>query len=222
MNYADRTLADLAVALPMATELFRKHRLDFCCGGKQTLRDACEQKNLNLTNLEKEIEALRPRRSSGPEAMNLGEMTEFIVERYHQDLRRRIPELMALAHKVEKVHSDHASCPRGLHGLLSEMNSELETHMAKEEQVLFPMIKSGSGHLAVMPIKVMTSEHDDHGRQLDQLHEITNDFGPPADACATWCALYAGLETLEQELMDHIHLENNILFPRALSSKQGA
>ena len=92
-------------------------------------------------------------------------------------------------------------------------------HMMKEENVLFPLIDAGRGSMALMPVKVMTSEHESHGQQLEVLHHMTKDFVPPQDACPTWKSLYRGLEKLEEELMEHIHLENNILFPSALTQK---
>lgn len=216
MRFADQTLSELAINIPMATALFRKNRLDFCCGGKQTLREACYKRELNVLDFETKLEELMTSRDARYDEMPLPAMTDFIVKRYHEDLRLRIPELMALAAKVERVHAGHADCPRGLHALLSTMFNELQSHMLKEENVLFPMIRSGSGKMAQMPIQVMSIEHDAHGRQLDQVHQLTSDFTPPEGACGTWRALYAGLEKLEEELMDHIHLENNILFTRAV------
>lgn len=217
MNYADQLLSDLAIRIPMATELFRKNRLDFCCGGKQTLKAACEKKQLNLENIVNELARLETQKQTSNQDLPLNEMTAFIVERFHQDLRRRFPELELLAQKVERVHADHPACPHGLSQLLDTFHKEMLLHMLKEENVLFPIIDQGKGSMAMMPVKVMMSEHDSHGRQLDEFHRLTNDFVPPEDACPTWRSLYKGLEKLEEELMEHIHLENNILFPRALA-----
>lgn len=216
MQIADQQLSELAITLPMATEIFRKNRLDFCCGGKQTLREACEKRKLDLNSMVKQLEGLT--KKSGPtyEEMPLDEMTAYIVDRYHNDLRRRFPELLALAQKVEQVHGDHSNCPLGLFALLNDMHKEMLMHMMKEENVLFPMIQNGAGHNAFMPIKVMNAEHESHGQQLEEVHRLTSDFTPPEGACGTWRALYSGLEKLEEEIMEHIHLENNILFPRAL------
>lgn len=219
MNYADQPLFELAINIPMSTELFRRYRLDFCCGGKQTLKDACEKKSINLDSIVKELKLLSGPKVSQDER-SLPEIVSFIIERYHNDLRARIPELVMLSDKVERVHVDHEKCPKGLTQFLKTFQDEIFFHMMKEENVLFPLINSGRGHLALMPIKVMGMEHDSHGKQLDELHILTDDFVPPEDACPTWRALYKGLEQLEKELMDHIHLENNIVFPRALSGKE--
>lgn len=220
MNYADQMLSELAIAVPMATEVFRKNRLDFCCGGKQTLKDACAKREINLELIVAEISVLAGKKSNIETDLPLHEMTAFIVRRYHEDLRRRLPELVALAQKVERVHSDNADCPHGLTNILTELHKEMLLHMLKEENVLFPLIEAGKGSMAMMPVKVMMSEHDSHGKQLDELHRLTNDFLPPEGACTTWRSLYKGLENLEEELMEHIHLENNILFPRALGHSE--
>lgn len=220
MHFPDQTLSNLAILIPMATELFRKNRLDFCCGGKQTLKDACAKRNLKLEEMVRQLEELKTVKELDTEERSIADLTKFIEERYHADLRRRLPEIIVLARKVEKVHADHESCPIGLEELLVDMQKEMLMHMMKEEIVLFPMINQGRGNLAFMPVKIMISEHDSHGKQLEEIHLLTNDFNPPEGACGTWRALYSGLAKLEEELMEHIHLENNILFPRALGTNE--
>jgi len=216
MNYADQPLAELAISIPMSTELFRKYRLDFCCGGKQTLKDACEKKSIEVNQIIVELQKLDTGKKLEAD-QGLKELVPYIITRYHEDLRKRIPELIKLSEKVERVHMTHPSCPKGLTEFLQHFQNEMFLHMMKEENILFPLIVSGRGELALMPIKVMSLEHDGHSKQLDELHKLTNDFKAPVGACGTWCALYSGLSKLEEELMNHIHLENNILFPRALA-----
>lgn len=215
MNYAESSLAELAINIPMASQVFRRNRLDFCCGGKITLKEACTKNGLDFETIVSELSALKvaPTLES---SLPLPELCDHVVSRYHEDLRRRLPELVALAGKVERVHADHAQCPRGLTRLLETVQAELFLHMMKEENVLFPLIRAGKGNLAQMPVKVMMAEHDAHGEQLDEIHRITNDFRAPADACPTWLALYRNLEQFEAELMEHIHLENHVLFPGSL------
>jgi regulator of cell morphogenesis and NO signaling len=121
---------------------------------------------------------------------------------------------MRLARKVEQVHGERADCPHGLADHLSAMAQELESHMRKEEDVLFPMIARGHGAMAGAPITVMRMEHDDHGVALRRMEELTDGITAPRAACTTWRALYAGLRTFRQDLMAHIHTENNILFER--------
>ena len=139
-----------------------------------------------------------------------------MLTRYHAIHRQQLPELIRLAARVEQVHGRREECPNGLTELLMEMQQELESHMQKEEQVLFPMILRGAGAMAGGPISVMRFEHDQHGEALERLAELTDDIHAPAGACNTWQALYRGLNELRVDLMQHIHLENNLLFPRAL------
>ena len=122
-----------------------------------------------------------------------------------------------MARKVEAVHGDKSSCPRGLADHLEHMSEELEQHMQKEEQLLFPMILGGRGRMASMPISVMEQEHQDHGRNLARMSVLAHEYVAPEEACNTWRALYLGLAELEAELMEHIHLENHVLFPRTLN-----
>ena len=217
MLYAEKSLSDLAIALPMATEIFRKNKLDFCCGGRQTLKEACEKKQLSLESIMKQLEELKAEKILDSKECDPGKITEFIEERYHADLRKRLPELITLAKRVEQVHADHPSCPNGLSNLLDNFFADMSMHMQKEEGILFPLIRQGNGMMASMPIQVMMSEHESHGFELNQIHLLTNDFHPPEGACGTWRALYSGLDKFEAELMEHIHLENNILFPRVLA-----
>ncbi len=121
-----------------------------------------------------------------------------------------------MAHKVERVHASKNDCPRGLAEHLEYMARELEQHMLKEEELLFPMILAGDGALAAMPIQVMEQEHQDHGKNLTRLHALARGFEAPDEACGTWQALYLGLRELEAALMRHIHLENHVLFPMVL------
>lgn len=218
MDYANQSLAEIAINIPMSTELFRKHRLDFCCGGKQTLKEACEKKSIQVDSIVKELNLLSAGKTV-PEERSLKELVSFILERYHNDLRKRLPELLVLSQKVERVHNDHENCPHGLSDLLKNLQDDMLMHMMKEENVLFPLIVSGRGSMTQMPIKVMEVEHDAHGIHLEEIRFMTSDFTPPQEACPTWKALYKGLEKLEEELMAHIHLENHVLFPRTLSGE---
>lgn len=214
------TLGQLATAHPAATQVFLRHRLDFCCGGRQTLVDACKEVGIDPGAVVAEISAANAAPSEERwDTRPLPELIDFIVKRFHEPLRADLPALLEAAQRVERVHGGKPSCPRGLAALLERVNAEIQQHLAKEEQVLFPAIQSGSHGVQVqMPIRVMMQEHDDHGANLQRLRELAADFVSPPEACATWRALYGGLEKLEAELMEHIHLENNVLFPRALNA----
>lgn len=149
-------------------------------------------------------------------------LIEHILTRYHDVHREQLPELIRLAQRVERVHNHHPDCPAGLSAHLERMQAELETHMQKEEQILFPMIARNMNGMAAAPISVMRREHDDHGLALAGVHRLTNHFALPDGACNTWQTLYRGLATLENDLVNHIHLENNVLFNRVGGQPEGA
>lgn len=212
----ETTLAELAVQIPAATKVFHRHRLDFCCKGGRSLESACEAKALDPEALLQEILA-EPDPADGKAWAEepLGKLVEHILTRYHEPLKEELPRLVAMARKVEAVHGAKPTCPHGLAEHLAHVRSELELHLEKEERILFPMIQAGQP--AHMPVQVMVMEHDDHAESLQRTRELTNDHQPPAEACTTWRALFMGLQALEQDLMEHIHLENYVLFPRCLN-----
>lgn len=218
MQELTTTLGDLA-RTPSATRVFLRHRLDFCCGGRRTLADACEAAGLDANAIVAELE--QEARRGGPEASwnnrSQTELADHIETHYHAGLRRDLPSLIEAAHKVERVHRGKPAVPAGLGDVLAELLTEMETHMIKEERVLFPMLRRGGrGQAVYMPVRVLENEHESHRDMLQRIRELTGDMQAPAHACATWRALYAGLSTLEEELMQHIHLENNVLFARAI------
>lgn len=211
------TLAELVTRYPGAAGVLHRHGLDYCCGGARNFSEACEALNLDASEVLAEIHARRGDSSSQIrwEEQPPGKLIDYILSRYHEPLREELPRLIALSARVEKVHAGKPSCPKGLERHLIAIREAVESHLAKEEQILFPMIKSGQLRMVFCPIRVMMDEHEDHGKNLRKTREITHDFGIPSDACATWAELYRSLEGLEKDLMDHISLENNILFPRA-------
>ncbi len=214
-----QTLGTLAAQHPEATQVFLRHRLDFCCGGQQPLQQACDAAGLDAQAVAREIEQLRATHQAPSwHDRPLPEIVEFIVSQYHEPLRRDLPALIEAARRVERVHRAAQECPHGLSVHLGHMDLELRQHMSKEEMALFPALLSGTrGARLHMPVRVMMQEHDDHAAELKRLRELTRDFEVPPQACATWRGLYAALQRLEEELMQHIHLENNVLFPRALA-----
>ena len=216
---AAATLADLAVTHPAASRVFHRHGLDFCCHGGRPLADACAERGLAADRVVAEIGA---EEASAPDLPRWGErplpeLVEHIVGFYHLRLRVELPELVSFAAKVETRHAEKARCPRGLRAHLEEVHRAVLEHLAKEEQILFPMILGGRGRMAAGPIYVMESEHVDHAESLQKTRRLTADLVAPEEACPTWRALYLRLRQLEVELMDHIHLENNVLFRRVLA-----
>jgi regulator of cell morphogenesis and NO signaling len=218
--HADQTVAELASTRSGASRVFHRHGLDFCCGGHVSLADACTPAGLDVDALIAEIqaEATKPGSFERWDEHPLPDVIDHILTRFHEPHREELPRLLAMARKVEDVHGAKPTCPKGLADHLQRMHAELEEHMQKEEQILFPMLRAGRGRMAAMPVGVMEEEHRDHGKNLERLRELTNGYTPPAEACGTWTALYLGLAEFEREIMEHIHTENNILFPRALRS----
>ena len=217
----ETTVGRIAAEYPLATRVLARHKIDYCCGGGRPLNEVCEQKGLDtesiIEDIQKEIE-----NSDAPEIQwdkaPLNDLIGHILVTYHRPLHEELPRLEAMARKVSSVHGNKD--PEVLSGILSVflgLKDELDQHMMKEEQILFPMIKFGQGTTAHGPISVMLQEHDSAGEALTRLRELTNDYRVPENACNTWRALWHGLADLETSLHQHIHLENNILFPRALA-----
>lgn len=214
ISYEDRTLADIAASLPGATAVFRAHKLDFCCGGGISLKEAADKRGLELEQLDDKLQALTPGALTVPQ--ETADLIEHILTRYHAVHRAELPELIRLARRVEAVHRGHQDVPVGMADLLEETLRELDDHMQKEEVMLFPMMLRGGHPMIEYPITVMRSEHEEHGARLHSIEALTNGGAAPGDACPTWRALYAGTRKLVDDVMEHIHLENNILFPRWL------
>lgn len=214
------TLGELITHYPIASRIFYGYGLDYCCGGKESLEEACKAKNLSPDRIFAEI--TQPAAEDTPiihwEQRPPDDLINYILARYHEPLREELPRLEDMAAKVERVHGGRSDCPHGLHHHLQILRVEIDQHVAKEEQILFPMIKAGQVGMASGPIHVMMMEHDEHGENLRKTRVLTSDFVTPEDACTTWRELYRGLQLLEKDLMDHIHLENDILFRRIIRS----
>ena len=217
MSLLEQPIGQVACALPGATRIFHQHKLDFCCGGHKSLREAAEKRGVNPEALLSELEPLQnvDSRSRDWRSASSGELIDHILQRFHERHREDLPELIRLARRVEHVHGERAGCPTGLADHLEILFQELLSHMMKEEQVVFPMLLEGDNGEARSPISLMRLEHDQHGEALARLEALTDDITAPADACNTWNALYAGLARLREDLMQHIHLENNVLFLNA-------
>ena len=215
----EQTLGQLATAVPAAAKVFYRHGLDYCCGGNKPLATACAEHGLDVAEVLAELQAAAtttPAAGASWAERPIPELILHILQRYHEPLKLEIPRLVELAFTVERVHAGRPGCPAGLANHLAEMRRAVDEHLLKEEQILFPLILAGRGRMAPMPIQVMLTEHDDHGQALRRTRALTDDLQLPDGACAKWRELYRALEELEQELMDHIFLENSVLFPRAL------
>ena len=212
MNYAERQVADIAANLPGATQVFRKHKIDFCCGGQVPLSEAVAARGEPIAAIEAELAALETGTVEVPQSSD--ELIEHVLERYHATHRAELPELIRLAARVEARHAENTLVPRGIHGALVEAAEALDEHMEKEEQILFPLMRAGDNPMIRHPIGRMREEHDEHGERLANLQALANDFELPEEACSTWRALYAGVRKLIDDVHEHVHLENNVLFAR--------
>jgi regulator of cell morphogenesis and NO signaling len=217
-GFASQPIGQIAATLPGASAVFRRHKLDFCCGGGQSLAEAAARRGVAVEVVEDELAALSLQadasQSDTIETADTPALISHIKARYHDTHRRDLPELIGLAHRVEAAHRKHPEVPAGLGDLLAALSQDMEAHQQKEEQILFPLMLAGGAPIIAHPIAKMRAEHDDHGAALVGITTLTHDMTPPADACATWRALCTGLTKFQDDLTTHVHLENNVLFPR--------
>ncbi len=214
-------VGQLAAEYPLATRVFARHGIDYCCGGGRPLGEVCAEMGLDTASVVKEVheELQKPgEKMERWDGAPLNDIIDHIIRTYHEPLREELPRLQGMARKVLDVHGPKDP-PRfkRIVAVLDALKAETDSHMMKEEQILFPMIKVGSGSMAGGPISVMEQEHDAVAMALRELRSLTDDYQVPEAACNTWRALWHGLAALEEAFHQHIHLENNILFPRALA-----
>lgn len=220
----DRTVGEIVAESPTLARVFQSFKIDFCCQGGRTLREACELKSLAPEAVLDQLEAgMRDKAEPGenPALLPPAELVEHIVSTHHDYLRNELPRLHAMAERVANVHGGHTPPLVEVYRTFVTMEEELSSHIMKEEQILFPAIvaltRGGNTMPLDGPIACMLHEHDDAGAALSRLRELTNGFTPPPEACNTYRALFAGLAELEDDLHRHIHLENSVLFPAAIA-----
>lgn len=227
---ATKTVRELAVEVPNATRAFEKLGIDYCCGGHKPLKDACASANVAVDDV---LRALK--QGSAPSASTttcdwniapLGELVDHIVNKHHAYVKSEVPRLEALLAKVVGVHGKNHRELEQVQVAFSELANELGAHLMKEEKILFPYVKQMAGGAGCgpscfgsvqNPIRMMMLEHDNAGEKLHEMRQITSDYSIPADACTSYATLFRALVEFEQDLHQHIHLENNILFPRAVA-----
>lgn len=227
---ADTIIGELATRHPRTIAVFERLGLDYCCGGKRPIGQVVAQAGLDWTGVAAQLdEVLRSADASRDTASwaeaPLSDLIAHILDRYHAKLREDLPLLASLGAKVVDAHSARHPETREVLSIFASLRAELDAHMMKEEHILFPFIEqleagTGSmhpmlGHIA-SPIGVMEREHDSAGTALARLRVITAAYTVPEDACPTYRGYYDGLERVERDLHEHIHLENNVLFPRAI------
>lgn len=224
--HANMTLAEIVTRDPGAAPVLEAHHLDYCCGGNQTLADACTSAGLDAGLVIAELTAAPTAPTAQWSQMAPGALVDHLEVTHHAYLHRELPRLTALADKVARVHGSRHPELAEVSALVTALHADLEPHLTKEERVLFPMIREldtspdvPAIHCGSLtnPIGVMLAEHDQTGELLEQLRHVTNNYAVPADGCASYEALYRGLAALEADTHLHVHKENNVLFPAVLA-----
>lgn len=210
-----------------SSAIFKKAGIDFCCGGKQTLEEACKEKDIDLNNLQAELDELIMMPASGAHSYKDWDpqfLCDYIVNTHHKFVLRNLPDLVFYTSKIARVHGEKHPELVEIESLFSQINAELRQHLENEENVLFPAIRqmmaSPSDEAAKTirsEIERMYGEHDFAGGAMDQINKISNGYKVPADGCKTYQVAFQLLEQFEDDLHVHVHLENNILFPKALA-----
>lgn len=217
-------------------QVFEKFGIDFCCGGKKSLRKACEESNANITEVKAELEKLDKQSTESAKKeteLSQKELVALIVNKHHSYVKESNPFLRQFTNKIATVHGDRHPELIEIKSLFEDIANELDNHMFKEEQILFPYIEELENAenekraaqpapfgTVENPINMMESEHDTAGEILRKIKSLSNDYTPPADACNSYRITYAKLKEYENDLHIHIHLENNILFPRAIAMEK--
>lgn len=223
-------IGDIVTKFPKASDLFKSYRIDFCCGGNRPLIDAIHERNLsveevitNLNTLYYETKVLNESKIDWTTA-SYSELIDYIVNKHHRFLNEELPQLSPYVTKVFRVHGPKQPHLAQIHKLFHELKTELEQHIIKEETEDFPLIlafeqnPTDENYSKLRKVvDQLESEHSHAGDIMKELRNITNDFTPPEGACGTYRLVYQRLAALESDLFEHIHLENNILFPRAIA-----
>ncbi|HVP49548.1 MAG TPA: iron-sulfur cluster repair di-iron protein [Bryobacteraceae bacterium] len=224
-DLAERTVGELAVENPAAARVFEKHGIDYCCGGKNSLATVCQDRGLAVAALLRELDASQPEPQERDwKVTPLSDLIGHIVARHHAYLKSELPRITDLFAKVLRAHGEREPRLAEVSDVFEVLKEELDAHMMKEEMILFPaIVRIEAGSNAGVPCSIehpiarMEYEHESAGRALAQMRHLTLDYYIPEEACNTYRALFAALIEVEADLHQHIHLENNILFPRAIT-----
>ncbi|MCA1031042.1 iron-sulfur cluster repair di-iron protein [Bacillus timonensis] len=222
-------VAEVVTKFPKASDLFKSYRIDFCCGGNKPLGEAIKERNLSsveviekLNQFYQEVKQLNETIIDWNES-SYSELIDYIISKHHCYLNEELPQLSPYVTKVLRVHGGHQPHLATIHQLFNRLRTELEHHTISEESEVFPKIldyeTTPSPNKLIQLKKLiheLEDEHSEAGAILRELREVTNDFTPPPGACGTYRLVYQRLEVLEADLFEHIHLENNVLFPRVL------
>ena len=230
---ASTTVGQLVAERPARARLFEKLRIDYCCGGKQSLQEACATRGIDIDVVQQALEAFDEARTASPAGQDadwqnasMTDLAYHIEQTHHQYLRAELPRLQMLIRKVAHAHGSRYPWVVQIESIFAGLVEELTSHMLKEERILFPVVRQmeqggrpagGDVQSGIAgPIDVMEHEHDAAGSALERMHELSDGYTPPQGACNTFLAMLDGLRELEADMHVHVHKENNVLFPRAL------
>ncbi|MGD9874346.1 MAG: iron-sulfur cluster repair di-iron protein [Kiritimatiellia bacterium] len=231
----DQTVAELVIGHPELREKLEKMGIDYCCGGKRPLGEAVGAAGIEWPAFVSKLQGeAKPSAQKDWSKAPVTELADHILDKHHAFMKEQLPRMDSLLAKVRSAHGEnHGAMIDDLRRVFNSLRSEIEMHLMKEEQILFPAIKavdayvSGTGGLPVIhcgsvanPIRQMEHEHDSAGEALAEMRRITGNYTLPEDACQSFAALYDGLQAIEADLHEHIHLENNILFPRSIRQEE--
>jgi regulator of cell morphogenesis and NO signaling len=228
----EHTIGDVVSKNFKTARIFEDFGLDFCCGGRKTISEACREKGIDLEKVLNALSQLGENGSSqinGANKWSLDFLADYIVNKHHSYVSQSLPVISEKAKKVADVHGEHHPETKDIYSLFMNVSEELQSHMMKEERMLFPYIKElvesqkqnnpvyyPPFGMVANPISVMEAEHDSAGNTLKEISRLSNKYTAPEDACETFKVLYKELREFEDDLHVHIHLENNILFPKAI------
>jgi len=233
-TFSSLTLAQIVNNNHQAASVFEKYHLDFCCKGKRSLEQACSEQQLSISKVTEDLENVFTKDSNRPvdfEKMNLTQLADYIVQTHHAYVKNEMPQIYAYLQKISSKHGDRHPELYKIFQAFAAIKEEMEGHMKKEELILFPRIKEmeklannetanlqlNLGYLQ-SPIQVMEQEHDHAGGLLNDIRILSQDYTAPQDACTTYRLSFAALNAFELDLHQHVHLENNILFPKAINT----
>lgn len=231
-----KTVGEIAVELPQSTRVFERMKIDYCCGGSVALGDACAAAGVNVESLVQMLEdSATPKNKDAIDLQQatLTELIAYIVDKHHVYTKEEMARLEPLAAKVVSVHGANHAELLAVRDLMQQMFADLKPHMFKEEQILFPFILElersqlqdrpapfAPFGTVINPVRMMMMEHDTVGEILRELRKVSADYKVPADACISYKTFYEALESFEQDLHQHIHLESNLLFPKAIALEE--
>ena len=229
----DYTLASIVTDAHQAAAVFEKYQLDFCCKGKRTLLQACEEKNIPVEPVVEELQRVMNTDSTIQDhmfsAMSAEQLVDYIILKHHFYVKQAMPLIFQHLAKVAMKHGDRFQYMPLVFQLFGTIQQEMDTHMQKEELILFPRIKEvekmirqngtiGASHIGYVsqPIQMMEMEHEEAGTLMAEIRRLTSDYTAPEGACTTFRVSLAELKEFEEDLHRHVHLENNVLFPKIL------